>query len=280
MTSSRRTWWITGASRGLGRALAETAAARGDLVVATGRDAATLPSGDGLVPMTLDVRDEAAVVATAERIVAEHGRVDVVVNNAGYGLVGAVEELTDDELRGILDTTVLGSARVARAALPHLRRQGSGHLLFVSTTGAVGTMPLLGAYNAAKWSLEGMAQALAGEVAGTGVRVSILEPGGIDTDWGTSSMAFADPLTAYDALRETLFGTAVVPWPVEGTGGGTPPAEIAAAIVAHVDDESDDRLRVLLGDDAPEQVAAALHARLEDYQRDPRFVAALAEVAP
>ncbi len=272
MTSA--VWWITGASRGLGRALAEAVAQRGDVAVATGRVLADLPSGAGIVPMALDVTDAAAVEATADRIVREHGRLDVVVNNAGYGLVGALEESTDDELLRILDTNLLGAGRVARAALPHLRASGSGRLVFVSTVGAVGTMPLLGLYNASKWALEGLAEALAGEVAEHGVRVSIVQPGSVDTAWGTGSMQFARPVAAYDALRERQFGTADVPWGAEGTGGGTAPAAVAAAIVDHATDPSDERLRVLLGDDAPAMVAAALQGRLDDYRRDPRFVAA------
>ena len=146
--------------------------------------------------------------------------------------------------------------------------------MFVSTVGAVGTMPLLGLYNASKWGLEDLAEALAGEVADLGVRVSIVQPGSVDTSWGTGSMQFARPLPAYDSLRERQFGTAEVPWGAEGTGGGTPAATVAAAIVEHATDPTDERLRVLLGDDAPVMVAAALQQRLDDYRRDPRFVAA------
>lgn len=272
MTSS--VWWITGASRGLGRALAESVAAQGDIAVATGRVLAGLPSGHGIVPLCLDVGDPAAVAATAAQIVREQGRLDVVVNNAGYGFVGALEESTDAELLRILDTNLLGAARVSRAALPFLRDAGAGRLVFVSTVGAVGTMPLLGLYNASKWALEGLAEALAGEVEEHGVRVSIVQPGSIDTAWGTAGMQFARPDPAYDALRERQFGTSQVPWGAEGTGGGTDPAVIAAAIVEHVKDSSDERLRVMLGDDAPAMVATALRRRLDDYRRDPRFVAA------
>jgi NAD(P)-dependent dehydrogenase (short-subunit alcohol dehydrogenase family) len=273
MTSRR--WWITGASRGLGRALAEAVAARGDLVLASGRDRATLPTGAGLVPLAVDVRDTAAVTAAAEQLVAEHGGVDVVVSCAGHGLVGAVEECSDDDLATILDTHVGGAARLARAVLPTLRAQGSGHVAVVSSTGGAGAMPLLGAYNAAKWGLEGLASALAAEVAPDGIRVSIVEPGSIDTSWGTSSMAFAAAVPAYDALREQLFGTREVPWPTTGsTGGGTSPGKIAATILRHVDDPTDGRLRVLAGDDAPGQVAAALGSRLDDLRRDPRFAEA------
>lgn len=272
MTSS--VWWITGASRGLGRALAEAVAARGDVAVATGRVLGDLPRGDGIVPMELDVTDPGAVEATARQIVRDNGGLDVVANNAGYGFVGALEEGTDVELLRILDTNLLGAARVARAALPHLRAARAGRIVFVSTVGAVGTMPLLGLYNASKWGLEGLAEALAGEVAEHGVRVSIVQPGSIDTAWGTGSMQFAHPLPTYDDLRERQFGTAAVPWGVEGTGGGTPATAVAAAIIEHVTDPTDDRLRVLLGDDAPAMVAAALQQRLGDYRRDPRFVAA------
>ena len=146
--------------------------------------------------------------------------------------------------------------------------------MFVSTVGAVGTMPLLGLYNASKWALEGLAEALAGEVAEHGVRVSIVEPGGIDTAWGTGSMQFTAPRRVYDALRESMFGSSAVPWDAEGTGGGTPPGDVAAAIVAHLNNPTDERLRVLAGDDAPAMVAAALEQRLDDYRRDPRLVAA------
>jgi len=272
MTSS--VWWITGASRGLGRALAESVAAQGDIAVATGRVLADLPSGDGIVPLCLDVGDPAAVAATAAQIVREQGRLDVVVNNAGYGFVGALEESTDAELLRILDTNLLGAARVSRAALPFLRDAGAGRLVFVSTVGAVGTMPLLGLYNASKWALEGLAEALAGEVEEHGVRVSIVQPGSIDTAWATAGMQFARPDPAYDALRERQFGTSRVPWGAEGTGGGTDPAAIAAAIVEHVKDPHDERLRVLLGDDAPAMVTTAMQRRMDDYRRDPRFVAA------
>lgn len=154
-----------------------------------------------------------------------------------------------------------------------MRRQESGHIIQISTVGAVGTMPTLGLYNAAKWGLEGWTEAMAAEVAEFGVRTTIVQPGAIDTDWAAGSMRFATPLPAYDALRTGLFGTAEVPWPGNSTGGGTSPTEIAAAVLAHVADPSDRRLRLLVGEDAPGQVHAALEKRMTDYELDPRWPA-------
>ncbi|MDA0179978.1 SDR family NAD(P)-dependent oxidoreductase [Solirubrobacter phytolaccae] len=266
-----RTWLITGAGRGLGRAFAQAALEAGDQVVATVRDPAALPERDRLRVLTLDVRDRAAVFAAVEEAWAAFGGLDVVVNNAGYGLVGGAEEVSEADARGQLDVNLLGPLWVCQAVLPHLRAQGSGHIVQVSTTGAVGTVPLLGLYNASKWGLEGFSEALAAEVAGFGVRVTIAELGGFGTDWGGSSMAFATPNRDYDPLRTALFGTAEVPWPVPEEATGEPdPRAAAAALLAHVDAESGP-LRLIVGDDAPEHIALALETRRQDYTRDPRF---------
>lgn len=265
------TWLITGASRGLGRALTLAAVEAGATVVAAVRGEHDLPEHERIIVQPLDVRDDAAARAAIERAVTETGRLDVVVNNAGYGLVGAIEEVDDDAARDILDTDLLGPLRLARAALPVMRAQGSGHIVQISTTGAVGTVPFLGLYNAAKWGLEGLSGALAAEAAPHGIRVTIVQPGGLDTAWGTSGMRFATPLPPYERQRIDLFGTAAVPWATEGTGGGTSPEDAAAEILAHVTDIADDRLRLLVGDDAPEQVRIALEQRIADYSKDSRF---------
>ncbi|RKQ84953.1 NADP-dependent 3-hydroxy acid dehydrogenase YdfG [Solirubrobacter pauli] len=266
-----RVWLITGAGRGLGRAFTEAALEAGDRVVATVRDPAVLPERDGLRVLTLDVRDRAAVRAAVADAHAAFGRLDVVVNNAGYGLVGGAEEVSEADARGQLDTNLLGPLWVTQAVLPFLRAQGSGHIVQISTTGAVGTVPLLGLYNASKWGLEGFSEALAAEVAGFGIRVTIAELGGFGTDWGGSSMAFATPHPAYDGLRAALFGTAEVPWPMPEEAPGEPdPRAAAAALLAHVDADSGP-LRLIIGDDAPEHIALALDTRRQDYARDPRF---------
>lgn len=264
------TWLITGAGRGLGRALAIAAAESGATVIATVRDTHELPDHERILVQPLDVRDQLSVDAAVTRAIDATGRIDVLVNNAGYGLIGAIEETEVDAAADILDTDLLGPFRVSRAVIPHMREAGGGHILQVSSTGGVGTMPFLGLYNAAKWGLEGLSGALAAEVAPQGIRVTVVEPGGLDTAWATSSMRFAEPLPPYERQRVELFGTAEVPWAREGTGGGTSPEEAAAAILAHVADPGE-RFRLLVGDDAPAQVRAALDERLVDYRRDPRF---------
>lgn len=270
MTTSQ-TWMITGAGRGLGRALTLAALDEGHTVVATVRGEHSLPSHDRLRVHRLDVSDRSAAAEAVDVAVTEFGRLDVLVNNAGYGLIGATEEASEEEVRELLDTDLLGPLWLSQAALPIMRNQGEGHIVQISTVGAVGTMPTLGLYNAAKWGLEGWTEAMAAEVASFGIRVTIAQPGSIDTDWAGGSMRFAQPTQPYDDLRTTLFGTSEVPWPVDGTAGGTAPADIAAAILTHVADHDDGRLRLLVGDDAPAQVRAALEKRHQDYALDPRW---------
>jgi NAD(P)-dependent dehydrogenase (short-subunit alcohol dehydrogenase family) len=288
-----RVWFVTGAGRGLGRAFVEAALAAGDRVVGTVRRGDALDDLAQRHPQTLavlplDVRDRAAVTATVDRAVEHFGHLDVVVNNAGYGLVGAIEEVSEAEARDIVDTDLFGALWVTQAALPHLRARGSGHIVQISTTGAVGTMPTFGLYNAAKWALEGFSEALAAEVAAFGIRVTIAELGGFATDWAGASMRFATPVAAYDLLRTSLFGSPVVPWEVPDPDPATHPDEAAdsseetaaesepgpdvaaAALLAHVDGD-DGPLRLLVGDDAPHHVALALAARRDDYERDPRL---------
>ena len=271
-TDSQKTFLISGASRGLGRAIALAALDAGHAVVATVRGEHDLPENERLVIQKLDVRDRAGAFEAVDVAISRFGRLDVLVNNAGYGLVGAIEEVSEQEAREIIDTDLLGALWLTQAALPGMREQGSGHIVQISTVGAVGTVPTLGLYNAAKWGLEGFSEALAAEVAGFGIRVTIVEPGEVDTSWGTTSMRFASPNPAYDELRTQLFGSAEIPWPNDGgTGGGTSAEDAAVAILAHIDDPSDERLRVLVGDDSPGQVAEALKRRADDYKRDSRF---------
>lgn len=263
------TWLITGANRGLGRALTEAALAAGHRVVATVRGDTSLEPSERLRVHRLDVRDRAGAFA----LLGEVGPVDVLVNNAGYGLVGAVEEVSEDEARAIIDTDLFGALWLTQAVLPGMRARGGGQVVQISSVGGAGAMPFFGLYNAAKWALEGFSEALAGEVRGSGIRVTIAELGAVDTHWATGSMRFATPLAAYDRLRREVLGTEEVPWPVDSdaTGGGATPAEVAAVILAHVADRADGRLRLVVGDDAPAQLEAVLEARIEDYRRDPRL---------
>lgn len=270
--TSELTWLVTGANRGLGRALTNAVLEAGHRVLATVRGEHSLPAHERLLVHRLDVRERDGAQAAVARALEHFGRLDVLVNNAGYGLIGAIEEVAEEEARQIFDTDLLGPLWLTQAAVPVMRAQAAGHIVQISTVGAVGTMPTLGLYNAAKWGLEGFSEALAAEVSRFGIRVTIAELGEIDTEWATGSMRFSAPIPAYDDLRNELFGSPVIPWPsTGGTGGGTPPHDAAAAILRHVTDPQDDRLRLVVGDDAPEQVLAALQLRHRDYQLDPRF---------
>ncbi len=238
-----KTWLITGASRGFGREFARAALGRGDNVAATARDVSALrdlrDEHPGLLALPLDVTDADAVrdrVAEAEK---HFGRLDVVVNNAGYGHFGAVEEVTDAELRDQLETNVFGAHRVVRAALPGMRERGSGHIVQVSSIGGVMAVPNLGAYHASKWALEALSESLAAEVARFGVHVTLVEAGGYDTDWAGSSARRSAPLPAYDAMRGEMAGR-------RGASVPGDPSAAAQALLEVVDAEQPP-LRVLFG---------------------------------
>jgi NAD(P)-dependent dehydrogenase (short-subunit alcohol dehydrogenase family) len=183
-----RIWFVTGSSSGFGRLWAEAALDRGDRVVATARKPAALDDlverfGEAVLPLPLDVTDREEVFAAVDRAVQRFGRLDVVVNNAGYGHFGMVEEVTERELREQMETNFFGAVWVTQAVLPVLRRQGAGHLLQVTSEGGVRAFPGIGAYHASKWALEGISESLAQEVAGFGIDVTCVEPGPYATDW-------------------------------------------------------------------------------------------------
>jgi NAD(P)-dependent dehydrogenase (short-subunit alcohol dehydrogenase family) len=202
----RKVWFITGSSKGFGRQFTKAALDRGDEVAATARDVRTL---DDLVvdyrdldlPIALDVTDHAAVTAAISRALEHFGRADVIVNNAGYGLFGAAEEITESQLRDQMEVNFLGSVAVTKSVLPVLRQQGFGHLIQISTVGGIGAFPYLSAYHASKWAIEAFTEAMAGEVAEFGIKVTLIEPAGYDTAWMSASGAVADPNPAYDGLR-------------------------------------------------------------------------------
>ena len=269
--TEKQVWFITGANRGLGRALTMAALDAGHAVIATVRGAHSLPDHPHLEVMRLDVRERSNARAAVAQVVERHGRLDVLVNNAGVGLVGGIEEVSEADVRATVETNVYGPLWFSQAVIPVMRQQRAGCIVQISTVGAAGTMPLLGVYNATKWALEAFSESMAAEVASYGVRVLLIEPGSLDTDWAGSSMRFSDPIDAYDALRTDLFGVADVPWPESNGGWGMPPADAAAEILARVADGEDGRLRVLVGDDAPAQVSTALEQRQRDYARDPRW---------
>lgn len=269
-----RVWFVTGAGRGIGRHITQAALEVGDRVVATARRPEVLDdlqsrSSGRLVVLPLDVADRLAVFAAVDQAVAAFGGLDVVVNNAGYGLMGAVEEITEAQARAVMDTNFFGALWVTQAALPRLRAQRSGHIVQISTVGAVGTFPTLSMYNASKWALEGFSDALAQEVARFDIKVTIVEPGGVATDWASRSMRHATPLAAYDELRAEIFGATQAEPDSEGEAIEADPAQLARAILTLVD-RPDPPLRQLVGDDAYDAVQIALARRRDDYRRDPR----------
>jgi NAD(P)-dependent dehydrogenase (short-subunit alcohol dehydrogenase family) len=260
-----RTWFITGTSRGFGREWAEAALERGDRVAATARDVSTLDDlvaahGDSVLPLTLDVTDRAAVGAALERAFATFGRLDVVVNNAGYGQFGMIEEISEVEARAQIETNVFGALWVTQSALPYLRESGGGNIIQVSSIGGISAFANIGIYNASKWALEGFSQALAQEVGLFGVKVTIVEPGGFSTDWGGSSAKHASPLPAYDKVREIAAESRR-----KRVSNPGDPAATRAAILKIVDAENPP-LRVFLGE-APLGIATAdYESRLAEWR--------------
>jgi NAD(P)-dependent dehydrogenase (short-subunit alcohol dehydrogenase family) len=254
-----RVWFITGASAGLGRALSEAALERGDRVIATARDPERVADLEKRWPgraiaVRLDVTDPDEARAAVEQGVAAFERLDVVVNNAGYGLFGALEELSDDELRRQFDVNVFGAINVTRAALPQLRRQRSGHIVQISSL--EGVAPAVAgetAYAGTKFAMEGVAEALAKEVAPLGIRVTIVEPGPMRTDFGVGATARPPDSDDYaESVGKALDWFARL-------AGHQPndPARVAEAIIAAVG-AAEPPLRLPLGADAVEAVRAKL----------------------
>ena len=226
---SEKIWFITGTSRGFGREWAIAALDRGDKVAATARKADSLKDlaeqyGDALLTLELDVTDRAADFEAVKTAHDHFGRLDVVVNNAGYGQFGMMEEISEEEARAQIETNLFGALWITQAALPYLRAQGSGHILQVSSIGGISAFTNVGMYHASKWGLEGFSQALAQEVAAFGIKVTLIEPGGFSTDWGGSSAKHATALDAYDIVREeSARGRAAAhrqPWRSGGQLGG------------------------------------------------------------
>ena len=258
--STRATWFVTGTSRGLGLQLVAQLLERGDNVAATTRstqrlvDALSESDTTRLLPLTVDLADENQV-ATAVQATKDHfGGLDVVVNNAGYGFLGAVEETSDAEVRAMFDVQVLGVWNVLRAVLPGFRADRSGHVINVSSVLGLATFPGWGLYCAGKYALEGLTGALAQEVADFGIGVNLVEPGYMQTDFLTSNSLGlpSREATGYTAVRDMTVAHQAMP----GTQLGDP-VKAAAAIIA-VAVKGDAPLHQLLGSDSLEIASSAL----------------------
>ena len=269
-----KTWFITGASRGFGKEWSIAALERGDTVAATARDTSSLDDlvqqfGDKVLPIQLAVDDRNAVFAAVAQAHEHFGQLDVVVNNAGYGQFGMIEEISEAEARAQFDTNVLGALFVTQAALPYLREQGSGHILQVSSIGGISAFPNIGIYNASKWALEAFSQSLAQEVADFGVQVTLVEPGGYSTDWGGASARHADPNPAYDRFREKAAEQRQ-----RRIGSPGDPVATREAILAVVDAEKPP-LRIFFGDGPLRTATGDYESRLATWHEwEPVSIAA------
>jgi NAD(P)-dependent dehydrogenase (short-subunit alcohol dehydrogenase family) len=263
-----RIWFVTGSSRGFGRAIVEAALVRGDRVVATARKPDQLDDlaqafGDHVLPLELDVTDPAAARSAIDAAVTAFGSLDIVVNNAGYAASAPIEEMSEESFRDQIETNLFGVVNVTKAALPVLHRQRSGHFLqFSSIGGRVGGSPGLGAYQTAKFAVEGFSEVLNAEVEPFGIKVTIVEPGGFRTDWGGSSMGtstvgadYEDTVGAMDRFREST----VSKW------RGDP--KRAALILLDVVDLDEPPLRLLLGDGAVKSAEESSRKRAAEAEK-------------
>jgi NAD(P)-dependent dehydrogenase (short-subunit alcohol dehydrogenase family) len=262
-----KTWFITGASSGLGRVMAESLLARGDRVAATVRrtdalDTLSATYGDRLRVIVVDLTDTNRMRREVDAAFAAFGRIDVLVSNAAYGLFGAVEEVSDTQVERQIATNLTASIQFVRACLPHLRRQGGGRIVQVSSEGGQVTYPGFGLYHATKWGIEGFIETMAQEVAPFGIDCVIVEPGPTGTNFG-ANLDFAVPIAAYDATPagEARHVVTTGAFPIKGDAERTVAAMIAAA------DEERPPLRLALGSAAYENIERALAGRLEAVRR-------------
>jgi NAD(P)-dependent dehydrogenase (short-subunit alcohol dehydrogenase family) len=269
-----RTWLITGVSSGFGRELTRQLLDRGDSVVGTVRDTSKVADlaeryPETFRPEVLDVTDTGAVRDVVDRTFAELGRVDVVVSNAGYGLFGAAEELTDEQVDHILATNLTGSIQLIRAALPHLRGQGGGRIIQLSTYGGQVAFAGNSLYHASKWGIEGFCESVAQEVAPFGIGMTIVEPGGARTEFRYGSARVAELMPEYDGNPAHAFLAML-----DAANGVAPgdPARMATRIIESVDVEPAP-LRMVLGSQALAATLSALRTRVADFETQTELAA-------
>lgn len=257
-----KTWFITGCSRGFGWAFAEAALLRGDKVVATARKVSTLAPlaqrfGPSCLTLTLDVTQRDAVFATLQQAHRHFGRLDVVVNNAGYGQFGFIEELNEAEVRAQMESNFFGALWVSQAAAPLLRMQGHGHIVQISSIAGVVTFPSMGLYNASKWALEGFSEALAQELEPFAVHVTLVEPSAFATDWSKVAATPTTTLPLYDEARAALLARLKRATPGDPRGA-------ARELLALVDND-DPPLRLLFGAKAYQRAVRITQQRLDEW---------------
>ena len=269
-----KTWFITGASSGFGRQFVEQLLAGGHRVVATIRKDDALADlqatyGDHLRIKVLDVTDTFQLRKTVNDTFAEMGRIDVVVSNAGYGLFGAAEELSDAQIRAQIDTNLIGSIQLARAVIPHLRRQGGGRILQLSSMGGQIALPALSLYHATKWAIEGFYESVAQEVAAFNIKITLVEPGSARTNFSGASAANAEVMPEYEVGAVGEFRRKIASPTFRRPGD---PVRMVAAMIRCALSENPPR-RLVLGSDAYTRMQAVLSERLAaiESQRESAF---------
>jgi len=277
---SQRTWLITGVSSGFGRELTNQLLARGDRVVGTVRDVGKVADLINRYPEafhaeTLDVTDVAAIRGVVERSFARPGRIDVIVSNAGYGLFGAAEELSDAQIDHMIATNLVGSIQLIRAALPHLRAQGGGRVIQISSYGGQVAFAGNSLYHATKWGIEGFVESVAQEVVPFGIGMTIVEPGGARTAFRYGGARVAKLTPTYDNNPAHAFLRMLDP--KNGLAPGDP-VRMAARIIESVDIEPAP-LRMALGSQALESTLSTLRKRIEGFEAQ-RELAASTDFPP
>ncbi|WP_080055833.1 SDR family NAD(P)-dependent oxidoreductase [Spirosoma aerolatum] len=261
---AEKVWFITGSSRGFGRVWTEAALQRGDKVAATARNVESLADlnekyGDRVLTLALDVTNADQVKSAVDTAHAHFGRLDIVFNNAGYSLIGTIEEASADNIRALYDTNVLGPVSVIQAALPLLRKQGKGHILGTSSSLGHVTYPVIGYYCSSKWAFEAIHESLAAEVKPFGIDVTIIEPGAYATEFGSQdSLKFADSLPVYDDFKAAFFGS------LRALERGNPEATPEA--IFSVVDTPNPPLRLFLGSHTLPEVRKAYAQRIATWE--------------
>ncbi|SEI50909.1 NADP-dependent 3-hydroxy acid dehydrogenase YdfG [Azotobacter beijerinckii] len=271
---SKRTWFITGVSSGFGRQLTGQLLERGDCVVGTVRDTGKVTDlieryPEAFHAEVLEVTDTAAIREVVERSFARLGRIDVIIGNAGYGLFGAAEELTDEQIEHIVATNLVGSIQLIRAALPHLRAQGGGRIVQISSYGGQVAFPGNSMYHATKWGIEGFVESVAQEVASFGIGMTIVEPGGARTEFRYGSAQVATLMPVYNDTPAHGFLRMLDPQNAPAPGD---PARMAARIIESVDVEPAP-LRLVLGSQALESTLSTLRKRIAGFEAQAELAA-------
>jgi len=257
-----KTIFITGASRGFGKLWAEAFLERGDQVIATARDLSALNDlkikyDAHILPLQLDVNDRAAGFATIKKAKEHFGSIDVLINNAGYGLFGTVEEATEEQARQQIETNFFGLLWLTQAVIPIMREQGHGHIIQVSSMAGLFAAPTLGLYNASKFAVEGVSESLAAEVKGFNINVTLVEPNGYTTDWAGSSAAQTTAKPAYDGVRAAFQSR------ITDDFFGNPEATIPA--ILKLIDSNNPPLRLFLGKKAYPMIKHAYEGRFAEW---------------